>query len=529
MRKLVAGLVGLAAAVGSIGLALPATASVGARPVVRTDAGLVRGVTTSKAEVFNGIPYAAPPVGSLRWRSPKAVTPWAGVRDASQPGDRCAQPADPVVGSPASDSEDCLYLNVTVPRRNSSHRALPVMVWIHGGGMRTGAGSDADEQRLASQGGVVAVTINYRLGPLGFFAHPGLEGGGTFGLQDQQAALRWVRRNAHVFGGDPRNVTIFGLSAGGDSVCAQLASPTAAGLFSKAIYQSGSCTRVDPIGSYLPGAGPAAETFKERAVAEQLGVGLREKLGCASVECLRGIAVPDLLAYAGPEGLGVYWSPTVGTPTLPLLPSAAFRSGRFNKVPVITGTARDEGTLFAMGFPSFSKADYEGYLDFLIGESSPLVKQRYAFESYTPIQLAVADLISDRTYGCPMQQTRGLLSRHVPTYGYEFADRSAPMVFDLTPPYPFGAYHGSDIAYVHGGATKVTFTREQERLSRTMIAYWSNFAKRGNPNSHDVPRWDRFRPSNPIVQSLAPGRDGVRPTDFATTHSCAMWAGIDTY
>lgn len=525
MCKLVASLVGLATAVAVVGMATPAEA--GERPVVRTDAGLVRGVASSTAEVFNGIPYAASPVGPLRWRAPQAVAPWAGVRDASQPGDRCAQPADPVVGSPASSSEDCLSLNVTVPRRSPGR--LPVMVWIHGGGMRTGSGADADEQRLAAQGGVVAVTMNYRLGPLGFFAHPGLEGGGTFGLQDQQAALRWVQRNARAFGGDPRNVTIFGLSAGGDSVCAQLASPAAAGLYSKAIYQSGSCTRVNPVGSYLAGAGAPAETFKERAVAEQLGVGLRESLGCASVSCLRGVGVADLLAYAGPEGMGVYWSPTVGTATLPLHPSAAFRSGRFNRVPVIAGTARDEGTLFAMGFPSFSEAEYEGYLDFLLGAASSLVKQRYAFSSYSPVQLAVADLVTDRTYACPMQQTRGLLSRYVPTYGYEFADRSAPMVFEISPPYPFGAYHGSDIPYVHDGEKTVAFTRAHERLSRTMIAYWTNFAKRGTPNGFDVPRWDRFRASDPVVQSLAPGRHGIRPADFAADHSCALWAGIDTY
>jgi para-nitrobenzyl esterase len=176
--------------------------------VARTETGLVRGSVAGPVRVFDGIPYATPPVGALRWQAPRPAASWPGVRDATRPGDRCAQNPSPVAGTAGSTSEDCLYLNVTTPV--STRRALPVLVYLHGGGLTSGAGSDLEPRRLATREQVVVVTLNYRLGVFGFFGAPGLTGSGTFGLQDQQAALAWVRRNITGFGGDPHNVTLFG-------------------------------------------------------------------------------------------------------------------------------------------------------------------------------------------------------------------------------------------------------------------------------------------------------------------------------
>ncbi|NVI88625.1 carboxylesterase family protein [Actinomadura sp. BRA 177] len=221
--------------------AAPAVAQ--ARPshapaVVRTDLGPVRGQAHPGYRIFQGIPYAAPPTGNLRWRPPQPARPWHGMYDATSPRSQCAQLAPPY-GGETTYGEDCLYLNVTTPARA---RRLPVMVWVHGGSNTTGSGSAYNAAKLAVDGDVVVVTINYRLGPLGWLAHPGLETGadrryqaGNYGLLDQQAALRWVQRNARTFGGDPRNVTLFGESAGAADSCANLVSPSAAGLFHKVI------------------------------------------------------------------------------------------------------------------------------------------------------------------------------------------------------------------------------------------------------------------------------------------------------
>lgn len=215
--------------------------------VVRTDRGLVRGQPQPGYRLFQGIPYAAPPTGSLRWRPPQPVRPWQGTYDATSPRSQCAQLAPPY-GGDTTYGEDCLYLNVTTPDRAHRRHGLPVMVWVHGGGNTTGSGSVYNAAKLAVDGDVVVVTVNYRLGPLGWLAHPGLENGadrryqaGNYGLLDQQAALRWVQRNARAFGGDPRNVTLFGESAGAADSCANLASPSAAGLFHKVIPESFSC------------------------------------------------------------------------------------------------------------------------------------------------------------------------------------------------------------------------------------------------------------------------------------------------
>src|SRR5215467_13331979 len=251
-------------------------------PVTGTANGPVRGLANGAVNEFRGIPYAAPPVGALRWQPPQPAASWSGVRDATQFAPHCAQSASPF--GQATTSEDCLYLNVSTPSRG--HGPLPVMVWIHGGALVTGESNDYDPTQLVADGAIV-VTINYRLGALGFLAHPALVGAGgssgDYGLMDQQAALRWVQRNISRFNGDPSNVTIFGESAGGLSVLSQLVSPGAHGLFDRAIVESGAY----------------ALNTTSQANAETAGEAFATAVGCAAqtAACLRSVPVQTVLAH----------------------------------------------------------------------------------------------------------------------------------------------------------------------------------------------------------------------------------------
>lgn len=482
--------------------------------VVAIDGGLVRGTLHARTRTFQGIPYAAPPVGDRRWATPRAAAPWTGIRDADRPGSPCPQSPDPVADQTGSVDEDCLYLNVTTPRTRAD-RPRPVLVWLHGGGFRTGDGGDFDERRLAATGDVVVVNLNYRLGLLGFLSYPGLAGSGTFGLQDQQAALRWVRRNIASFGGDPRNVTLFGESAGGDGVCAQLVSPAAAGLFHRVVMQSGNCSSSNVVDVILPGAGPTSDTWKPLATAEQLGVALATNvLGCADLDCLRSRTVAELLADQS-----VYWSPAIGTPALPLHPAEALREGRFHRVPVLYGHTRDEGRFFVAAFyGGLDEPTYQWLLGSAFGDRAAEVADRYADQG-SP-SLAWSAIVTDRGYVCPSATSARFLRDRVPTYVYEFADRDVPQMFDFPqpPPFPLGAYHGSELPFLHDLTNvSVELTAAQRGLSRQMIRYWARFAATGDPNGPGTPYWSRWS-----AQSLAPG--AVGPVDLAVAHHCDFWA-----
>nr|WP_233594957.1 carboxylesterase family protein [Amycolatopsis sp. WAC 04169] len=355
----------MALSVVTLGALTTTVAEAGESPVVRTDSGPVRGVSADGYRSFQGIPFAAPPVGDLRWSPPRKPASWSAVRDASRPGPRCAQGAG--LGSPPSEAEDCLYLNVISPAK-AERKPRPVLVWVHGGSFTSGAGSDYDFKRMALGGDVVVVTVNYRLGVFGFFGHPELgRDSGVFGLQDQQAALRWVQRNARAFGGDPRNVTLFGESAGAMSTCAQLTSPSAAGLFHRAIIQSGPCTLTWPDGGFFPGV-PAGSPYLPRTDVEAMGAEAAKKLGCADVACLRRLPVKDLVSQP-------FSTPAFGTGLLPEHPAEALKAGHFARVPVLTGVTRDEARLFVALFPGhpFTEEHYRGLLRTAFGEKAPLV------------------------------------------------------------------------------------------------------------------------------------------------------------
>ncbi|MGC5010976.1 carboxylesterase/lipase family protein [Streptosporangium sp. DT93] len=496
----------------------------GGKATVRTDAGLVRGTVAAGHRLFQGIPYAAPPVGDLRWRSPRPVTPWRGVRDATAPGGRCAQVAD-VWGLPASDTEDCLYLNVTTPAREHGKRPRPVMVWLHGGGMTRGAGSEYDARRLAVRGDVVVVTVNYRLGIFGFFGHPGLEDSGAFGIEDQQAALRWVRRNVSAFGGDPGNVTLFGESAGSHSVCAQLASPSAAGLFHRAIGQSSPCRTGEPAEG-RPRPILDVPLWVPRAAHEGYGQSLAATAGCTdpatALACLRGRSVADLLALQ-PLPL-----PGYGNAVLPEDPAKVLGEGRFNRVPILTGVTRDEGTLFAaLMFQPMTAERYEATLTERFGADGPAVLARYPLGEHggSPLQ-ALGAVMSDLDWAWPARDTDLMFARYVPTYSYEFADRAAPVLFPLPNGVAPLASHGSELSYLFGvGWESAPLTGEQRRLGDVMIDYWSRFAATGDPNRPGLPTWRRVRPSDgtPYTQGLAPGRGGVGPFDRSGAHRLSFW------
>lgn len=487
--------------------------------MVRVHDGLLRGSAHQGYRTFEGIPYAAPPLGGLRWAPPAPAAPWPGTRDATQPASPCPQPAGEVPGG--SIDEDCLYLNVTAPDDAVPARPRPVIVWLHGGGFTTGAGSSYDAHRLATRGDVVVVTVNYRLGVLGFLGHSGLPSSGTFGLADQQAALRWVRAEIGAFGGDAHNVTLAGESAGGYSVCAQLVSPAAAGLFDRAIIESGPCTgRPDR---------PFAPSSVALSSADVTGADFAAKAGCGSeadadaLACLRRTKdVAGLLAAQG-----VDQQPAYDTPLLPRDPAQAIASGRFHHVPVLIGDNHDEGNGWAAGIiQAGNPVTPETWPDvaatfFPTPGQAKAIAAEYPVHDTTEGGPVFGAVIGDANFACPTARTAALLAARVPVWRYEFADEHAPPVIPGPTPFPAGAPHASELPYLFDlGGHPRELTAAQHRLADIMIDYWSRFARTGDPNGPASPQWTRH-----AVQSLAP--DHIVPTRTTQTrHHCAFWNGL---
>ncbi len=510
----------LLAALGVTALAGASPAAASNAPVVPTTNGLVRGTVTDTTRVFQAIPYAAAPVGSLRWAAPEPAASWHGIREATRPAPACAQAASVLSGAVSaggSTVEDCLFLNVTTPVR--ARALLPVMVWIHGGGFTSGAAGDYGPTRLAVSGPAVVVTVNYRLGPFGFLALPSLSAeardraSGNFGLQDQQAALRWVKRNALFFGGNPSNVTIFGESAGGLSVCAHLASPTAAHLFQRMITESGPCSAPLP----------------SLATAEGTGTAFAGRVGCADpatqVACLRGLPVSAVLAGGGVGG------PNVGGAILPQQLPAAIASGAFNRVPVMEGTNHDEDRLFValqfdlQGRP-VTAAQYPAIIAAQFGANAPRVLAQYPLANFSSPSLALATVVTDARFACGARLADQLLSAHVATFAYEFNDPNALEFIVQDPVMPLGAFHAAELAYLfRSTAAEAAFTPAQLALSDQMIRYWTRFAAAGDPNAAGSPSWTGFTSANDRFQSLAPDAT-TSITTFAADHKCAFWASL---
>ncbi len=513
--------------VAAAAVALAASAAPGAprRPVVATADGPVRGALSDAIDRYLGIPYAAAPVGNLRWRPPQPHERWTGVRDASAYGNHCPQVSSPF--GLASTSEDCLFLNVFTPARGADREGededelLPVMVWIHGGALLLGESDDYDPVRLVEQG-VVVVTLNYRLGVLGFLAHPALtaespdHASGNYGLMDQQAALRWVQRNIARFGGDPRRVTIFGESAGGLSVHSHLASPLSAGLFHHAIVESGAYALTQP----------------SLAAAEAQGTAVARAAGCSAqtASCLRAAPVATLLAALTVPTV----VPDVDGKVLTQTIQAAFTSGSFNRVPVIEGSNHDEWRLFValnidLVTGPLTPAQYTGAIAATLGVplgTAALLGSFYPLAGYPSPDLALSALGTDAIFACNSRKAARLLSQFVPTHAYEFNDEDAPQLFLPPVSFPYGSAHASEIQYLFNLRSQVPhpdLTSAQQQLSRAMVAYWANFARTGDPNWLGTPFWPAYDRTGDRMQSLAPPTPAVE-SGFAADHKCAVWA-----
>jgi len=507
------------------GQELGASASEVARDtVVRVETGDIRGFIKGGARYFLGIPFAAPPIGQRRWREPAPAEPWAGIRDCMTAPPRCHQVnAVPGVQN-QRQGEDCLYLNVTTPA-TPADRPFPVMVWVHGGAFVIGAGSDYDPTRLVRMGGVMVVTINYRLGPFGFFGFPGLEGSGTFGLQDQQAALAWVRRNAARFGGDPRNVTLFGESAGSMSASMHLVSPTARGLFDKAIMQSGSSLQRWERNIRAPGSAPY-RVFTSLAEAEALGRQTQARLKCRDLEDLRRAAPEDLLA-AFPSA-----HPAFGGRLMPEDPALALRAGKAAPVPMIWGGTREEQRAFVSFLQPEAPVTEENLprlLQEAFGSRAAEVMARYrsAPEGAVGVWAAVG---SDSVWSVAFFESFRAASRCATTYAYEFADDDAPNpAFDMPDDFALKAGHATELSYLFDlGGVHAALSAGQERLAEQMISYWTAFAASGDPNGSGRPQWPPFRAAEttPAVLALTVAPDGPELIDFAERHNCDFWTDV---
>jgi para-nitrobenzyl esterase len=492
---------------------------------IKTEHGLVKGVVTPTMRKFLGVRYAAAPVGARRWQPPALPARWNTPADASQFGNHCPQGPSPF-GTPSSN-EDCLFLNVYTPLKVKPN--APVMVWIHGGALHLGQSEDYDPTPLVKQG-VIVVTINYRLGALGFMAHPALSAespthaSGNYGLMDQQLALKWVQRNIPNFGGSCDNVTIFGQSAGGLSVHSHLSSPRAKGLFKQAIVQSGGITLdLLPLGT-----------------AEFLGLDLATRIGCPdqSLSCLRALPVDQILANQLPPGaLGFF--PNLDGNLLPRTFRDAFTTGNFNRVPVMEGSTHDEWSLFVAlselqnGGPlpaEFYPQAIGATLGISSEEAIGAIMAQYPLSNYPSPSEALTAVGTDAIFACNAHTASQLISKYVSTYSYEFSDSNPPQY--ILPPvlsFPLHAYHASEIQYLMGVRPNfpvAPLTAQQQTLSGHMIRYFTQFARSGNPNVSGSPNWTRYNgTATAKVQSLVPATP-TSITTFASDHKCGFWAAL---
>ncbi|MFI6225451.1 carboxylesterase/lipase family protein [Nocardia salmonicida] len=545
-----------------------------ASPVqVETQYGPIVGTSTDTNNLFKGVPYAAAPVGDLRWKPPQPPQPWTTPRDATGYSPICMQPTVGP-GKRVNMSEDCLSLNVYTPAGAAPGANLPVMLWIHPGGWFIGDGNQYDASELASRNGVIVVTFNYRLGPLGYLALPGFanenphHSSGNYGMQDQQQAMRWVRDNIANFGGNQNNVTLFGQSAGSGSICAHLVSPQAAGLFHRAIMQSFACAQ------------PMTSLSAAVSATRSINFANDPKLRCAEldqarvVSCMRSKSAEEVIDAFAPEvnahgegvlAFGKYMAIQADDGYyLPRSPREAFATGQFNKVPILSGTTKSEGNTVTMldfelaGKPltpgnNFDAVNSEVVRKFMwpgLSEiATTLLTTAYSPSRFpapagsdpveAPALLANGAWLTDYVFACNAATTNDLAAAHqVPTWGYEFSDPNAEFYLKNTK-FPLGAGHATDLAYVFGrqnqrgpNQTPVYggMTPEQVTLSQQMQQYWTNFARNGDPNGPGLPAWPRLAPLNGKYLDLAPNAVMAKDTlAFRADHHCLEWEPLIAY
>lgn len=512
-----------------IGAALGVAMTIGSADAaqVKIDAGTIEGTATSdgRVRIYKGIPYAAPPVGELRWQPPRPVVPWVGIRKAIGFGPRCMQGRvfDDMVFRDGM-SEDCLYLNVWTPARSANAR-LAVMVWIHGGGFQAGSASEPrHEGDGLARRNVILVSLNYRLGVFGFLSHPelsreiGIKTSGNYGIHDLIASLQWVKTNIAAFGGDPNNVTIFGESAGSIFVSALMASPLARGLFHKAIGESGALF-------------PSGPNFIGRSLSEseEQGAKFASSLGAETMAALRAKSASELLDTA--MKTQPWFAPTIDGHVLPESVAAIYSAGKQARVPLLAGWNADEargGVVLGKEKPSI--ATFTQMIKTRFGERADAVMKVYPASTDEEALESQAALASDLFIG---YGTWKWIEEHArtgqsPVFRYSF-NRKIPVAADATvngkpaTSSDIGARHAGEIEYVFGtldSVKGVKWTDADRALSSAIMAYWTNFAKSGDPNGRDyvgrkaLPKWPRYNEGErhliQLDESITSGPDQFR-------------------
>lgn len=479
---------------------------------VRLANGMLEGVISAddKVRTFKGVPYAAPPVGPLRWKDPQPAASWSGVRRASEYGGRCMQGPiySDMIFHDHGPSEDCLYLNLWMPAHPAAAR-LPVMVWIYGGGFAAGSTSEPrqDGGNLSKQG-VLVVSMNYRLGIFGFFSHPelskesGHHASGNYGLLDQVMALRWVHNNIEAFGGDPSNVTIFGQSAGSSSVSALVASPLAKGLFQRAIGESGS------VFNY-------SRPLKSLKASEEANLKFaKDALGTTSLAALRSKPAGELMA-AALKAKDLRFSMIIDGYFLPQSPIAIYSAGRQSHVPLLAGWNADEGSFRAIfGKAEPTPGNLNDEMKTLFAANAKEAEKLWPATTDEQAKRAAQELSRDRAVGYAMWKWLQLQksTAHAVTFRYEF-DRARPMPPGSTgPDLEPRAYHSAEIEYVFSVLPQraTPWPAADRAISQLMSAYWANFAKKGDPNGPGLPKWPAYSSD-----------DGVEVMHFAANSKAA--------
>jgi para-nitrobenzyl esterase len=497
--------------------------------VVMTDKGAVRGLARNGVREFKGIPYAAAPVGLLRWQMPQERQTWTGTLDATKFGNSCPQAARYGL-TEASYEEDCLSLNITIPSVNPNpgmSKNLPVLVWIYGGAFVGGSSALYPLEHMAKIGIVIVVSINYRIGVFGFMAHPAFDraSDGDYGQADQRQALLWIKRNIAAFGGDSTNVTIAGESAGAASVCVQILAPVAAkGLFQKAIVQSAGCVQ-------------HLRTLEE---SDQVGLKVAAEVGCAdpasALACMRAKTAKVLVEAAAKVGGSdvMTFAPSIGTQAVPRQGAQAMVSGQFVQVPMINGGNREELRLYvayaARDGQHVTAQNYAASLQAVYGDKAPLVLAEYPLSGFSSASAALGSVMSDfrpdnGLNNCIYLQTAKLAAKHVTVYEYEFADPNPPPV-TKDPGFEMGAVHSAELPYQfpHFSNTRQLdgpdLSSGAQRLSDQMLQYWTSFAASGVPSAQHAPAWAPFKDGSRVLRL---DQKNVDYFDASAAHHCSFW------
>lgn len=463
---------------------------------VKVESGWIQGTVTDGLAVYKGIPFAAPPVGELRWKAPQPVQKWEGVKNATKFG-----PGPMQNGNPNDYSEDCLYLNVWSPAKSADEK-LPVLVWIYGGGFSMGNTADPsyDCEALARKGGIILASINYRVGQMGFFSHPELDAespshtSGNYGLLDQIAGLQWIQRNIAKFGGDPDKVTIFGESAGGISVSMLCASPLAKGLFRGAISESGGS-----FGPSRPTTYPG-ENMQTLEQAEKSCMAVAERLGAKNLEELRKLDAKTFLPIG--MGGGGAW-PVVDGYVIPDDQFVLYEAGKYNDVDVLIGYNSDEGASFSFGGPATPES-HRRDVETRYGKFADALLEAYPLENGR-IGKTARDLMRDAAFGWHTWSWARLQKQTGKSKVFLYYFDQHPEYPEGSPRYGNGSPHGQEVAFVfqHVGSRSEQ-PESDAALSDVMGTYWLNFAKFGTPNApgSELPEWPEFNNDNPQVMVL---------------------------